>query len=181
MHKITKLRIGEIKKQRYDEYIKHCSQINFEAEKAERFRGNTHSLIIIETAYNYVKELFTDIIDIERNALKGRILFLSHDTYFDELISSLKTFLLAEYKNFLDQEFLSTSTAYEAGRYQNPLNDLLIQKKIEEYSDRIHRLTADTINSIREEFKQERNKGVLKAVSKIFSIIKYIAKMIIGL
>lgn len=181
MHKITKLRIGEIKKQCYDEYIKRRSQINSEAEKAGCFRGGRHSLMIIETTYNYVKEIFTNILDIERNALKGRILFLGQDTYFDELISSLRTFLLAEYKNFLDQEFLSTSSAYEAGRYQNPLNDLSIQKKIEEYSDRIHRLTVDTINSMREEFKQERNKSVLKAVSKIFGIIKYIAKMIIGL
>ncbi len=39
MHKITKLRIGEIKKQCYDEYIKRCSQINSEAEKAGCFRG----------------------------------------------------------------------------------------------------------------------------------------------
>lgn len=181
MHRITKLRIGEIKKQRYDEHMKRCAQINFEAEKTGCFRSGKHSLMIIETTYNYVKEIFTDILDIERNALKGRILFLGRDTYFDELISSLRTFLLAEYKNFLDQEFLSTSTAYEAGRYQNPLKDLSIQKKIEEYSDRIHRLTVDTIDSIREEFKQERNKGVLKAASKIFSIIKHIAKMIIGL
>ena len=182
MHKITKLRINEIKKQRYDEYIKRCSQINSEAEKFGRFRGSRHSLMIIENTYNYVKELFTDILNVERNALKGRILFLDQDTYFDDLISSLRTFLLAEYKNSLDQEFLSTSSAYEAGRYQNPLKDLSIQKKIEEYSDRIHRLAVDTINSMREEFKQDRNKSVLKTVPKIFcTIIKYIAKMIIGL
>lgn len=172
MHKITKLRIGEIKKQRYDEYIKRCSRINSEAEKAGRFRGDKHSLMIVETAYNYVKELFIDILDVERNALKGRILFLGQDTYFDELISSLRTFLLAEYKNALDQEFLSTSSAYEAGRYQNPLKNLSIQKEIEEYSDRIHRLAVDTINSMREEFKQDRNKSILKAVLKIFDTIK---------
>lgn len=168
--------MGEIKKQRYDEYIKRCAQINSEAEKIGRFRGSTHSLMIIETTYNYVKEFFTDILDVERNALKGRILFLGQDTYFDELISSLRTFLLAEYKNSLEQEFLSTSSAYEAGRYQNPLKNLSIQKKIEEYSDRIHRLTVDTINSMREEFKQSRNKSILMILLKIVSIFKNIQK-----
>lgn len=132
--------------------------------------------MIIETAYNYVKELFTDILDVERNALKGRILFLGQDTYFDELISSLRTFLLAEYKNSLEQEFLSTSSAYETGRYQNPLNNLSIQKKIEEYSDRIHGLVVDTINSMREEFKQSRNKSILMILPKIVSIFKDIQK-----
>jgi hypothetical protein len=138
-------------------------------------------LIIIETTYNYVKEFFTDTLDVERNALKGCILFLGQDTYFDKLISELRTFFLAEFKNSLGQEFLSTSSAYEAGRYQNPLKDLPIQKKIEGYSDRIHRLVDDTINSMREEFKQDRNKSVLKAILKIFGKIKYIAKMILGL
>ena len=171
MYRITKLRIDEIKKRRHDEYVKRCSEISTEAVKAGRFRSSAHSLEIIETAYNCVKELFTDILDVERNALKGRILFLRQDTYFNELISSLRTSMLVEYKKFLDQEFLSTSSAYEAGRYQNPLENLTIQEKIEEYKDRIHRLVVDTINSMRVEFKQDRNRSILKAIPKIIEKI----------
>ncbi|MCL5062953.1 MAG: hypothetical protein M1443_07075 [Nitrospirae bacterium] len=181
MHKITRLRIGEIKKRRYGENTTRCSLIDSEAIKAGRFRSNTHSMILIETCYNYVNDLFNDILEVERNALKGRIFFFSQEVYFDELISTMRKLLLAEFKKSLDQQFLSTSSAYEAGRYQNPLKDLTIQKKIEEYSDQIHRLVVDTINSMREEFKQNRNKGVLKALLKIGSILKDIAKKIIGM
>ena len=144
-----------------------------------RFRGNAHSLMIIETTYTYVNDLFNDILDVERNALKRCILFLGIDPHFDGLISEMRTLLLAEFRKSLDQQFLSTSSAYEAERYQNPLKELSIQKEIEGYSDRIHRLVVDNINAMREEFKQERNKGILKAVQKLFGVIKDIVKKII--
>ncbi len=130
--------------------------------------------MIIETTYNYVKEIFTDILDIERNALKGRILFLGQDPYFDELISSLRTFLLAEYKNFLDQEFLSTSSAYEAGRYQNPLNDLSIQKKIEEIGKTVDQHCRDQIEDDIRKYEKEKcnEKDQLDIFNQIVKAIK---------
>ena len=166
------LRFGEIKRQRYDEYTKRCSQINSEVIKAGRFRSNIHSMLLIEASYNYVNDLFNIILEVEGKALKGHFFFVRQQHYFDELISSMKQLLLVEFKNILDQQFLSTSAAYSAGRFQNPLNDPTIQKKIEEYSDRLYRLVDDTINALREEFKQNRNKGILSIFKDIIGIVR---------
>lgn len=176
VHKITKLRIGEIKNRRYEEFVMRCAQINSDAEKARRFRTNIHSGMLIEASYNYVSDLFNDILLIERNALKERILFFGQKKYFDQVISEMSQLLLQEFRKVLDEQFGSTSSAYEAGIYQNPLTDSTIQKTIEGYSERIHRLVVDTVNSMMEEFKQSRNKRILMILPKMVSIFKDIQK-----
>jgi hypothetical protein len=160
MQAITAHRAYQIRERRHSEYSVRYSAINSYAKKIGSFGGSAHCLQIVEAAYDYAHRVFNDLLEVERSALRKRLLFVQRRAYFNKLTSSMRTQFQVDFWEAVNEQFKSISSAHEAGGHENPLKTATIQEELEKLTTQINVMAWDSVNVMREEFEQ----GIIRAI-----------------
>lgn len=160
MQALTARRAYQIRELRHNEYSARYSAINSYAKKTGAFGGSAHSLQIAEAAYDYAHRVFDDLLEVERSALRKRLLFVQRRAYFNKLTSSMRTQFQVDFWEAVNEQFKLISSAHEAGGYENPLKTEAMQEQLEKLTTQINVMAWDSVNVMREEFEQ----GIVKEI-----------------